>query len=45
MSSPSFLHRFVRSEDGLRLHVADYPGHSADAPVLLCLPGLTRNVR
>lgn len=42
---PSFLHRFVRAEDGLRLHVADHPGARADAPVLLCLPGLTRNGR
>ena len=30
--------------DGLRLHYRDYPG-SADRPPLLCLPGLTRNVR
>jgi pimeloyl-ACP methyl ester carboxylesterase len=44
-AAPSFLHRFVRSEDGLRLHVADYPGSTVDAPVLLCLPGLTRNGR
>jgi pimeloyl-ACP methyl ester carboxylesterase len=30
--------------DGLRLHYRDYPG-SSDRPPLLCLPGLTRNVR
>jgi pimeloyl-ACP methyl ester carboxylesterase len=30
--------------DGLRLHFRDYPG-SRDKPPLLCLPGLTRNVR
>lgn len=42
---PSFLHRFVRAEDGLRLHVADYPGADEGAQVLLCLPGLTRNGR
>jgi pimeloyl-ACP methyl ester carboxylesterase len=30
--------------DGLRLHYRDYPG-SADRPPLLCLHGLTRNVR
>jgi pimeloyl-ACP methyl ester carboxylesterase len=30
--------------DGLRLHYRDYPG-SADKPPLLCLSGLTRNVR
>jgi len=30
--------------DGLRLHYRDYPG-SPDKPPLLCLPGLTRNVK
>lgn len=30
--------------DGLTLHYRDYPG-SGDKPPLLCLPGLTRNVR
>jgi len=30
--------------DGLRLHYREYPG-SADRPPLLCLHGLTRNVR
>ena len=30
--------------DGLKLHYRDYPG-SAGMPPLLCLPGLTRNVR
>lgn len=30
--------------DGLKLHYRDYAG-SADRPPLLCLPGLTRNVR
>jgi pimeloyl-ACP methyl ester carboxylesterase len=34
------------SADGLRLHARDYPGPAGDAsPPLLCLPGLTRNVR
>lgn len=32
------------SRDGLRLHYRDYPGRD-DRPVVLCLPGLTRNVR
>jgi pimeloyl-ACP methyl ester carboxylesterase len=32
------------SNDGLRLHYRDYPG-SEDRPVILCLPGLTRNAR
>lgn len=35
------------SNDGLRLHYRDYPASPdhADRPVLLCLPGLTRNAR
>ena len=32
------------SRDGLKLHYRDYPGRS-DRPIVLCLPGLTRNVR
>ena len=31
--------------DGLRLHYRDYTGGSDGRPVLLCLPGLTRNAR
>lgn len=31
--------------DGLRLHYRDYAGGSDGRPVILCLPGLTRNVR
>lgn len=34
---------FHDSDDGLRLYARDYPGPAADAPVLLCLPGLTRS--
>ncbi|MCZ8235022.1 MAG: alpha/beta hydrolase [Inhella sp.] len=37
--------RYFHSDDGLRLHVADWLAPRADAPVLLCLPGLTRNGR
>ncbi len=33
------------SNDGLRLHYRDYPGGSDDRPAILCLHGLTRNVR
>lgn len=36
--------RFVTAPDGVRLHLRDYPGRE-DRPPLLCLPGLTRNVR
>ncbi|MCW2364124.1 MULTISPECIES: alpha/beta fold hydrolase [Sphingobium] len=32
------------SQDNLRLHYRDYPGRE-DRPPILCLPGLTRNVR
>lgn len=35
---------FYWSRDGVRLHYRDYAGPSA-RPVLLCLPGLTRNGR
>ena len=31
--------------DGLTLYARDYPGPSSDAPVVLCLHGLTRNSR
>lgn len=31
------------SEDGLQLYARDYPADTAEAPVLLCLHGLTRN--
>ena len=36
--------RHVQAADGVRLHLRDYPGR-ADRPPILCLPGLTRNVR
>jgi pimeloyl-ACP methyl ester carboxylesterase len=41
----SFEDRFYNSTDGLRLHYRDYAGGEPDQPPLLCLPGLTRNVR
>lgn len=31
--------------DGLRLHYRDYAGGTEGRPAILCLPGLTRNVR
>lgn len=40
--------RHWTSPDGLTLHYRDYPGgsdNSADHPLLLCIPGLTRNAR
>jgi pimeloyl-ACP methyl ester carboxylesterase len=36
--------RYFAVRDGLKLHYRDFSG-SADKPPLLCLPGLTRNVR
>ncbi|MBL8514407.1 MAG: alpha/beta fold hydrolase [Betaproteobacteria bacterium] len=34
---------FFQSDDGLTLYARDYAGPSAEAPVVLCLHGLTRN--
>ena len=42
----NYVDVFYQSGDGLRLYARDYPGPSevrAAAPVILCLPGLTRN--
>ena len=39
----NYIDVYYQSNDGLRLYARDYPGPAADAPVLLCLPGLTRN--
>ncbi|MBO9670412.1 MAG: alpha/beta hydrolase [Sphingobium sp.] len=36
--------RYWWSHDNLRLHYRDYPGRD-DRPPILCIPGLTRNVR
>ena len=40
----SFADGYYPVRDGLKLHYRDYPGAAGNAP-LLCLPGLTRNVR
>lgn len=39
----NYIDVFYQSNDGLRLYARDYPGPAADAAVILCLPGLTRN--
>ena len=39
----NYIDVFYQSDDGLRLYARDYPGAACDAPVILCLPGLTRN--
>ena len=40
-----FQDYFFKTGDGLTLYARDYPGPSAQAPVVLCLHGLTRNSR
>ena len=39
----NYIDVFYQSDDGLRLYARDYPSAVAGAPVILCLPGLTRN--
>ena len=39
----NYIDVFYQSDDGLRLYARDYPSAVTDAPVILCLPGLTRN--
>ncbi|MEP7155722.1 MAG: alpha/beta hydrolase [Betaproteobacteria bacterium] len=39
----NYVDVFYRSDDGLKLYARDYPGPQRDSPVILCLPGLTRN--
>ena len=41
---PRYRDGYFNVRDGLKLHYRDYPG-SEDRPPLLCLHGLTRNVR
>ena len=45
MSAGYFKSVFLPVEDGLTLYARDYPGPSSDAPVALCLHGLSRNSR
>ncbi len=39
----NFADVFFQSDDGLTLYARDYTGPAVDAPVVLCLHGLTRN--
>lgn len=39
----NYVDVYYRSDDGLRLYARDYAGPAPGAPVILCLPGLTRN--
>jgi pimeloyl-ACP methyl ester carboxylesterase len=43
--SSSYTDLFWASHDGLRLYCRVYEAHSAGAPTVLCLHGLTRNSR
>lgn len=43
-SGEGCANRFWTSADGLKLHFRDFAGRN-DRPVVLCLPGLTRNAR
>ena len=40
-----FKDHFFQTQDGLRLYARDYAGPDDNAPVVLCLHGLTRNSR
>ncbi|NVJ99167.1 MAG: alpha/beta hydrolase [Alphaproteobacteria bacterium] len=40
-----FTDEYFTNPDGLRQHYRDYNTAGADAPVVLCMPGLTRNAR
>ncbi len=39
----NYVDVFYQSDDGLRLYARDYGGPESGSPVVLCLPGLTRN--
>ncbi len=41
-SSSSFTHEYFTNSDGLKLHYRDYNTANDNAPVVLCMPGLTR---
>lgn len=45
MTDKAWLDGFWESADGLKLHYRDYAGGADGRPVILCLPGLTRNAR
>lgn len=45
MGSPYFRNIHFKTDDGLTLYARDYPGPGSDAPVVVCLHGLSRNSR
>ena len=45
MNSPYFRDVYFKTDDGLTLYARDYPGPTAEAAVILCLHGLSRNSR
>lgn len=44
-NNPEFWEHWGTSKDGLKLYARIYETAGADAPAVLCLPGLTRNSR
>ncbi len=45
MSTLTWKDRYYTSADGLRLYYRDYGGPDASLAPVLCVPGLTRNLR
>lgn len=43
--SKLFTDNFLWSSDNVRIQYRDYPGGTEASPAILCLPGLTRNLR
>ena len=42
---PDWTDRYLWTSDSVRLHYRDYRGGHASSPTLICLPGITRNLR
>lgn len=42
---PDFTDRYLWTSDSVRLHYRDYAGGTDATPTLVCLPGITRNLR
>lgn len=42
---PAWTDRYLWTSDSVRLHYRDYRGGSPSIPTLVCLPGITRNLR
>lgn len=42
---PTYTDRYLWTSDSVRLHYRDHAGGTEATPTLVCLPGITRNVR